>query len=190
MKGCYQEALAQLPTPSHCPLQLTHERHNGRCEDAAALQEEGEACPDEDGQVAAEPAEGEGELCGRARRGAGSFSHPCLVFSPRPRVPVYPPALITVFTACAMRPCSTELSSLTMRTRQAQSTSSEPANRMKPTAKSVSSEPANRWWPVVVQGDEWRGSVQEGGRGGTGGGTHRAVCPPLERLSCSSLCKG
>lgn len=52
------------------------------------------------------------------------------------------PALITVFTACAMRPRSTELSSLTMRTRQTQSTSSEPASRMKPTARTGLLPPA------------------------------------------------
>ena len=51
--------LGQVP-----PGALTHERHDGCGEDAAALQHEGQAGAREDGQVAAEPAQGEWEVCG------------------------------------------------------------------------------------------------------------------------------
>ncbi|KAK2505146.1 LOW QUALITY PROTEIN: hypothetical protein MC885_004190 [Smutsia gigantea] len=109
---------------------LTHERHDGCCEDAAALEQEGQASAHEDGQVATEPAEREGEFWGWWEQGHRAGS-------PGPPAPECPtaPALMTVLTAWATRPRSTELSSLTMRTRQVQSTRREAASRMKPTAR-------------------------------------------------------
>lgn len=72
--------LGQVP-----PVVLTHERHDGCSEDAAALEREGQAGPHEDGQIAAEPAEWGGEVCG------GGAGHPqsgllaaTLTASPRP----------------------------------------------------------------------------------------------------------
>lgn len=66
---------------------------------------------------------------------------------------------MTVLTARAMRPRSTEWSSLTMRTRQEQRTSREAASRMKPTARCVSACPrtggslaARRGWPSGSRG--------------------------------------
>lgn len=47
--------------------------------------------------------------------------------------------MMMVLTAWATLPRSTELSSLTMSTRQEHSTSREPASRMRPTARSLSS---------------------------------------------------
>lgn len=64
---------------------LTHERHNGRCEDTAALKHKGQAGAHEDSQVAAEPAEREGEVYGGVGGGSSSVRHPPQPTSPCPR---------------------------------------------------------------------------------------------------------
>lgn len=59
-------ALSPAPETQCLPATLTHERHNGGRKDAAALEHEGQAGTHEDGQVAAEPAEWEGEVWGES----------------------------------------------------------------------------------------------------------------------------
>lgn len=126
---------------------LTNKWSNGGREHRTALHNEGHSRSNDNGNVTCDPTKWKREICKHKQipqhpwaRHSSCILIECCCW----------PVLRICLTTVATCPFSMELSSLTMRTRQEQSTSRDTASRITPTARSDRFTSAKRCWPTYA----------------------------------------
>ena len=131
---------------------LTDKWSNGRRENRTALHNKSHSCSNYNGNVTCDPAKWKWEICKhrQSRQHPSASRSSCILMIKRCCCCCCWPVLRICLTTMATCPFSMELSSLTMRMRQEQSTSRDRTSRIRPTARSGRFTSANRCRPAYA----------------------------------------